>query len=185
MNIHYVASPKFSCSTCSVLSATCRAHLFFSTGSSITHWEGWWWTTMVKKHGNGFGKKFELCNQSKESKIVLLMLLIFSFSLLTSILFHWPALQKQQQQLQQQRTCMMGPRPSSLRASYNYLDSMPLCTTSSTIMVVIISDGYCYWRLILQFRSQSPLQGLCGLHALCSTSHPYSCTPLQRMETAI
>jgi len=46
---------KFSYSTCSVLSATCRAHLFFSTGSSITHWEGWWWTNMVKKRGSRFG----------------------------------------------------------------------------------------------------------------------------------
>ena len=80
---------------------------------------------------------------------------------------------------------MMGPWPSSLRASYNYLDSMLLCTASSTIMVVIISDGYCYWRLILQLCGQSPLQELCGLHALCSTSHPYPCTPLQRMGTAI
>jgi len=70
----------------------------------------------------------------------------------------------------------MGPWPRSLRASYNYLDSMPLCTTSSTIMVVIISDGYCYWRLILKLCGQSPLQELCGLHALCSTSHPYPCT---------
>jgi len=83
------------------------------------------------------------------------------------------------------KTGMMGPWPRSLRASYNYLDSMPLCTTSSTIMVVIISDGYCYWRLILQLCGQSPLQELCGLHAPCSTSHPYPCAPLQRMGTAI